>query len=72
VAYLAQLTYGVLLILHPHDSDDVINLCFVVFTTLVMSLERAWSLLRGKHVASAQASAATGGDDPQAGSGPGH
>jgi hypothetical protein len=41
-----------------------------VFTTMVMSLERAWSLLRGKHVAAAQASAAPRGDDPQPGSGP--
>jgi hypothetical protein len=69
-AYLAQLAYGVLLIAHPHDSNDVTNLSYIVFTTLVMSLERAWSLLRGKHVADAQASAAPGGGDPQPGSGP--
>jgi hypothetical protein len=69
-AYLAQLAFGVLLIAHPHDSDDVINLSYIVFTTMVMSLERAWSLLRGKHVAAAQASAAPRGDDPQPGSGP--
>ena len=50
LAYAAQLGYGVLLIIRPHDSDQVINLCFLIFATLVVSLQRAWSLLRGRHL----------------------
>ena len=50
LAYAAQLGYGVLLIIRPHDSDQVINLCFLIFATLVVSLQRAWSLLRGRHI----------------------
>jgi hypothetical protein len=50
LAYAAQIGYGVLLISRPHDSDQVINLCFLIFATLIVSLQRAWSLLRGKHL----------------------
>jgi hypothetical protein len=56
LAYAAQLGYGVLLILKPHDSDQLINLSFIVFVTLIVSLQRAWSLLRGRHLASAHGS----------------
>jgi hypothetical protein len=48
LAYAAQLGYGVLLILNPHDSDQLINLSFIVFVTLILSLQRAWSLLKGE------------------------
>jgi len=71
LAYAAQFTYGVLLILNPHDSDQVINLSFIVFVTLIVSLQRAWSLLRGKHLASARDSAVSGNHDPPHGSVPG-
>jgi hypothetical protein len=70
LAYAAQLGYGVLLILRPHDSDQLINLSFIVFVTLIVSLQRAWSLLRGRHLASARGSAVTGDHDPPHGSGP--
>ena len=39
LAYAAQIGYGVLLIRHPHDSDQVINLSFLIFATLIVSLQ---------------------------------
>ena len=51
LAYAAQLGFGILLLVKPHDSDQVINLSFIVFVTLIVSLQRAWSLLKGKHLA---------------------
>ena len=71
LAYAAQFVYGVLLLVNPHDSDDVINLSFIVFTTLIVSLQRAWSLLKGKHLASARGTVASGDSDPPHGSDPG-
>jgi hypothetical protein len=71
LAYAAQFVYGVLLLVNPHDSDDVINLSFIVFTTLIVSLQRAWSLLKGKHLASARGTVAPGDGDPPHGSDPG-
>ena len=72
VAYAAQCVYGVLLLVKPHDSDQLINLSFILFTTLIVSLQRAWSLLKGKHLASASGSgsAARGDHDPPHRSGP--
>src|ERR1700722_4580593 len=54
LAYTAQLGFGVLLRVDPHDSEQLINLSFIVFATLIVSLQRAWSLLKGKHLASAR------------------
>jgi hypothetical protein len=51
LAYAAQLGFGVLLLVDPHDSDQLLNLSFIVFVTLIVSLQRAWSLLKGKHLA---------------------
>lgn len=67
VAYAAQCVYGVLLIIKPHDSDQLINLYFIIFTTLIVSLQRAWSLLRGKHLATAGGRAQTSDHDPPRG-----
>jgi len=53
LAYAAQTGFGALLLSSPHDSNQLINLCFVLFVTLIVSLERAWSLLKGKHLPSA-------------------
>ncbi len=53
VAYVSQLGFGVLFLVDPHDSDQLINLCIIILVTLIVSLQRAWSLLRGKHLASA-------------------
>ena len=50
LAYAAQFGFGVLLLFKPHDSDQLINLSFILFLTLIVSLQRAWSLLRGRHL----------------------
>ena len=55
IAYLVQFGYGIVLLVKPHDGDAIDNLAYVVFVTLVVSLQRAWSLLKGKHVAPADA-----------------
>ena len=60
LAYAAQLGFGVLLLVDPHDSGQLINLSIIVFVTLIVSLQRAWSLLKGKHLASAGGTAVTG------------
>src|SRR5690348_10423817 len=61
LAYAAQFGFGVLLLLKPHDSDWVLNLSFIIFLTLIVSLQRAWSLLKGRHIATAPADTATRG-----------
>ena len=71
LACAVQFGLGVLLLVNPHDSDQLINLCFVVFVTLIVSLQRAWSLLKGKHLASADGTAVTGDHDLPRGPGPG-
>ena len=64
LACAVQFVLGVLLLVDPHDSGQLINLCFVVFATLIVSLQRAWSLLRGRHLAGAGGTAMTGDHDP--------
>jgi len=64
LAYAAQFGYGVLLLVKPHDSDQLINLYFIIFLTLIVSLQRAWSLLKGKHLAGAQQQGDPGGQLP--------
>jgi hypothetical protein len=71
LAYAAQLGFGVLLLVDPHASDQLLNLSFIVFVTLIVSLQRAWSLLKGKHLATARGTAVTGDHDPPPGSDPG-
>jgi hypothetical protein len=70
LAYAAQFGFGVLLLVDPH-SDQLLNLSIIVFVTLIVSLQRAWSLLKGKHLVSARGTAATGDHDPPHGSGRG-
>jgi hypothetical protein len=70
LAYAAQFGLGVLLLVDPHDSGQLINLSFIVFVTLIVSLQRAWSLLRGRHLASARGTAVTGDHDRPHGSDP--
>jgi hypothetical protein len=65
LAYLAQLGLGVLLLVDPQDSNQLINLSIVVFVTLIVSLQRAWSLLKGKHLAGARGTAVPGDHAPQ-------
>jgi hypothetical protein len=71
LAYAAQLGLGVLLLVDPHDSNQLINLSIIIFVTLIVSLQRAWSLLKGKHLASAGGAAVTRDHDPPHGPGPG-
>ena len=71
LAYAAQFGLGVLLLVDSHDSDQLINLSIIVFVTLIVSLQRAWSLLKGKHLASAGGTAVTGDHDPPHRPGPG-
>ena len=60
-----------LLLVDSHDSDQLINLSIVIFVPLIASLQRAWSLLKGKHVASTHAIAMTGDHDTPHGPDPG-
>jgi hypothetical protein len=64
LTYVAQFGLGVLLLVDPHESDQLINLSIIVFVTLIVSLQRAWSLLKGKHLAGARGTAATGDHEP--------
>jgi hypothetical protein len=68
LAYATQLGYGVLLLVKPHDSDQLINLSFILFLTLIVSLQRAWSLLKGKHLAGPHSGGVTADPDPPHGS----
>jgi hypothetical protein len=63
LVYAAQFGFGVLLLVDSHDSDQVINLSIIVSVTLIVSLQRAWSLLRGRHLAGAGGTAVTGDHD---------
>jgi hypothetical protein len=62
IAYAIQFSYGILLLIKPNDTSAVNNLCYVVFATLIFSLQRAWSLLKGKHLASATGDPGLGHD----------
>ena len=64
LACAVQFVLGVLLLVNPQNSNLLINLCFVVFATLIVSLQRAWSLLRGRHLAGAGGTAVTADHDP--------
>ena len=70
LAYAAQFGFGVLLLADPH-SDQLVNLSVIVFVPLIVSLQRAWSLLQGKHLASARGTAVTGDQDQPPASDPG-
>jgi hypothetical protein len=50
VAYAFQLGFGIVLLITPGDTNAVNNLCYVVFATMIFSLQRAWSLLKGDHL----------------------
>ena len=56
LANAAQLGLGLLLLADSRDSNQLINLSVIIFATLIVSLQRAWSLLRGRHLAGAGAS----------------
>ena len=67
IAYTAQLAIGIDLLANRHDSGQVENLAFTIFVSLVVSLQRAWSLLEGKHVGKGRIAVSTG--DGRAGAG---
>jgi hypothetical protein len=71
LVYAAQFGFGVLLLVDSHDSDQLINLSIIVSVTLIVSLQRAWSLLKGKHLTSAGGTAMPGDSDPPHRPGPG-
>ena len=71
LVYAAQFGFGVLLLVDSHDSDQLINLSIIVSVTLIVSLQRAWSLLKGKHLASLRGTVVTGDHDPPHRPGPG-
>jgi hypothetical protein len=71
LAYAGQLGLGVLLLVDSHDSNQLINLSIVIFVTLIVSLQRAWSLLRGKHLTRAGGTAVTAAHDLPHGPEPG-
>jgi heme/copper-type cytochrome/quinol oxidase subunit 4 len=60
LAYLVQLWYGIVLLIHPHNTGSVNSICYVLFAVTVVSLQRAWSLLEGKHLETAAAEAEHG------------
>ena len=45
--YAIQLSYGITLISSPHSSARLPDLAYVLFATLLVSLQRAWALVRG-------------------------
>ena len=49
-AYGAQAVYGAVLIAQPHAVGGLPSLAYILLITLVVSLQRAWSLLRGRHL----------------------
>lgn len=66
-AYLVQFGYGIALLVNPHDNNAVNNISYVLFATVVYSLQRAWSLLQGKHIQAARAQPAKGSQPGSAG-----
>ena len=68
LAYATQLGYGVALLAQPRHPGFVGDLAFITFSTLIISLQRAWALLKGKHLPG-PAAAAPGGGGRSAGSG---
>jgi hypothetical protein len=46
--YLAELVGGIYLIGHPHDSGIVNGLCYVIFASFVIALNRAWALIQAE------------------------
>jgi hypothetical protein len=59
VVYAIQLSYGITLINSPHSSGRLADLAYVLFATLLVSLQRAWSLLRGAHLRNAASGGST-------------
>ena len=50
IVYVIQLSYGITLISSPHGGGRLTDLAYVLFVTLLVSLQRAWSLQRGAHL----------------------
>jgi hypothetical protein len=46
--YLAELVGGVYLIAHPHSTGIVNGLCYVIFASFIIALNRAWALIQAE------------------------
>jgi len=67
VVYAIQLSYGITLISSPHSSGRLADLAYVLFATLLVSLQRAWALLRGTDIRQAADAGATAGPSGEQG-----
>jgi hypothetical protein len=67
VVYAIQLSYGITLIISPHSSGRLADLAYVLFATLLVSLQRAWALLRGTELRQAAGASATAGPSGEQG-----
>jgi hypothetical protein len=69
MVYAIQLSYGITLIISPHGSGRLADLAYVLFATLLVSLQRAWALLRGTDLRQAADASATAGPSGEQGAG---
>jgi len=67
IVYVVQLIFGIILIHNQNDTSAVNNISYVVFATLIISLQRAWSLLKGEHIKKTGNDDATPDPEPHAG-----
>jgi hypothetical protein len=58
IAYTTQLSQGLRLLVNSHASGAIEILAYLVFASMAVALQRAWSLLTGKHLAGKEASTA--------------
>jgi hypothetical protein len=52
LAYTAQLVVGLILIAHPRDYNEVETLTYITIASMGVALQRAWALMRGRHIVS--------------------
>jgi hypothetical protein len=62
-----QLSYGITLIISPRSSGRLADLAYVLLATLLVSLQRAWALLRGTDLRQAADASATAGPSGEQG-----
>jgi hypothetical protein len=48
INYLAEFAGGVILIAHQHEVWIVNGLCYVIFASFIIALNRAWALIRSE------------------------
>jgi hypothetical protein len=47
VAKLLQFGAGIDLIVRPHDTSMLANVCYLIFTSFAIALSRVWVLIQG-------------------------